>query len=197
MASEVAAMATAAVQRAAKEMHGIVVSAGKMDKTVKVKLGGQRWEQRVQKYFKAPRYHLVHDPRNSVRQGDVVAISPSWRESQHVRHVVKHIIAPYGEPIEERPPVPTLEERVAERAAKRARKDERRDLIKLGQRTERAIEKAQKHLRHIQRSLGPQYASLRAAAANAAGQSTTTTSTSTTKGTTKAPNTATSLDDVD
>ncbi|KAI0424321.1 hypothetical protein F5Y09DRAFT_145616 [Xylaria sp. FL1042] len=124
MASEIAA----GLRRATKEMHGIVVSAGLMDKTVKVQLGGQRWEQRVHKWFKAPRFKLVHDPANSLRQGDVVAITPSWRESQHVRHVVKHIIAPYGPGIEERPPVPTMEERAAERIAKRTAKDERRAL---------------------------------------------------------------------
>lgn len=49
MASEVAAAAANAVRRTAKEMHGIVVSAGLMDKTVKVRLGGLRWEPRVQK----------------------------------------------------------------------------------------------------------------------------------------------------
>ncbi|KAK5625540.1 hypothetical protein RRF57_001256 [Xylaria bambusicola] len=113
---------------AAKEMHGIVVSAGLMNKTVKVRLGGQRWEQRVHKWFKAPRYKLVHDPANSLRQGDVVAITPSWRESQHVRHVVKHIIAPYGVGIDERPPIPSMEERAAERMAKRDAKDKRRML---------------------------------------------------------------------
>ncbi|KAK7752118.1 hypothetical protein SLS62_005861 [Diatrype stigma] len=121
-----AAAANTTVQRVAKEFHGIVVSAGKMDKTVKVKYGGMRYEPKVQKYFKQPRYALAHDPRNSTRQGDVVAIAQSWRESQHVRHVVRHIIAPYGPPISERPPVPTLEERVAERAARREAKDERR-----------------------------------------------------------------------
>ncbi|KAI0453970.1 hypothetical protein F5B21DRAFT_504856 [Xylaria acuta] len=126
MASEIAA----GMRRAAKEMHGIVVSAGLMDKTVKVRLGGQRWEQRVHKWFKEPRYKLVHDPRNSLRQGDVVAITPSWREAQHVRHVVKHIIAPYGGVgIDERPPVPTIEERAAERITKREAKDERRALL--------------------------------------------------------------------
>lgn len=45
MASEIAA----GMRRAAREMHGIVVSAGFMDKTVKVRLGGQRWEPRVHK----------------------------------------------------------------------------------------------------------------------------------------------------
>ncbi|KAI0399104.1 hypothetical protein F4802DRAFT_590986 [Xylaria palmicola] len=119
MATEIAA----GLRIAAKEMHGIVVSAGLMDKTVKVRLGGQRWEQRVHKWFKQPRYKLVHDPRNSLRQGDVVAITTSWRESQHVRHVVKHIIAPYGPAIDERPPIPTMGERAAERAARRQAKD--------------------------------------------------------------------------
>ncbi|KAI0969111.1 hypothetical protein F4678DRAFT_440997 [Xylaria arbuscula] len=126
MASEVAS----GLRRATKELHGIVVSAGLMDKTVKVRLGGQRWEQRVHKWFKAPRYKLVHDPANSLRQGDAIAITPSWRESQHVRHVVKHIIAPYGSGIEERPPVPSIEERAEQRIAQRAAKDERRALYR-------------------------------------------------------------------
>jgi hypothetical protein len=37
------------IRRAGKELHGIVVSAGLMDKTVRVRLGGQRWEKRVHK----------------------------------------------------------------------------------------------------------------------------------------------------
>ncbi|KAI0880995.1 nucleic acid-binding protein [Annulohypoxylon maeteangense] len=130
MATEVAAAAANTTRHLAKEMLGVVVSAGLMDKTVKVKLGGFRWEPRVQKYFKEPRFKLVHDPRNSVRQGDIVAITPTWRVSQHVRHVVKHIIAPYGDPIDERPPIPSLEDRIAEAAAKRAAKDERRAFLK-------------------------------------------------------------------
>lgn len=116
--------------QAPKEFHGIVVSAGLMDKTVKVKLGGQRWEKRISKHFKQPRYALVHDPRNSVRQGDIISIQQSWRESQHVKHVVKHILAPYGESIESRPAVPTLEELIEEKIAKRAAKNERRTLRK-------------------------------------------------------------------
>ena len=39
-----------------KEFHGVVVSAGLMDKTVKVKLGGQRWEKRVSKVSACFRY---------------------------------------------------------------------------------------------------------------------------------------------
>lgn len=51
---------------------------------------------------------------------------PGWPTSQHKRHVVKEIIAPYGTPIEERPKIPVLEELIAEREAKKAAKDVRR-----------------------------------------------------------------------
>lgn len=43
---------------------------------------------------------------------------------------MKSIIAPFGEPIENRPPVPTEEERIAERQAKLDGKRERRRLKK-------------------------------------------------------------------
>lgn len=56
----------------------------------------------------------------------MVAIAPGWRSSTTKRHVVKHIIAPAGIPIEDRPPVPTLEERVEAYETKKAAKDERR-----------------------------------------------------------------------
>ncbi|KAI1117801.1 hypothetical protein F5Y14DRAFT_324013 [Nemania sp. NC0429] len=138
MASEIAA---AGVRRAARELHGIVVSAGLMDKTVKVRLGGQRWEQRVHKWFKEPRHKLVHDPANSLRQGDVVAITSSIRFSQHVRHVVKHIIAPYGEAIDARPPIPTLAELVAARAARLESKQLRKALDRRVGDAARATEK--------------------------------------------------------
>lgn len=39
---------------------------------------------------------------------------------------MKHIIAPYGSTIAERPPVPTLGELIAEYEGKKAEKDERR-----------------------------------------------------------------------
>jgi len=60
----------------------------------------------------------VHDPNNSLRTGDVVAITPGWRTSKSKRHVVKHIIAPAQVPIEERNPVPTEEERWADALAR-------------------------------------------------------------------------------
>ena len=68
----------------------------------------------------------MHDPNSSLRAGDVVSIVPGWPTSRHKRHAVKHIIAPFGSEIEERPPIPTREERIAEREAKKNAKDERR-----------------------------------------------------------------------
>lgn len=65
----------------------------------------------------------------------MVAIKPGWRTSRTKRHVVKHIIAPAGTPIEERPPVPTEEERIAEYEAKKKAKDERRAARKEAQNT--------------------------------------------------------------
>ncbi|KAK7976424.1 glutaminase [Apiospora arundinis] len=106
---------------------GVVVSAGLMDKTVKIKLWGQKWEKHVSKSFKYPHYHLVHDPSNSVRKGDVISIAAGWRASSQKKHVVKHIIAPYGTPIDARPPVPTEEELKAAYVAERVAKIERRE----------------------------------------------------------------------
>ncbi|KAK3375967.1 hypothetical protein B0T24DRAFT_523513 [Lasiosphaeria ovina] len=122
--------AITAATKSFRELHGVVVSAGLMDRTVKVTVGGQKWNNFLKKFFKAPQTHLVHDPNNSLRTGDVVAITPGWRTSKNKRHVVKHIIAPAGVPIEERPAVPTEQDRWASEAAWREAKDKRRALRK-------------------------------------------------------------------
>lgn len=151
-----------AARRVTHELHGVVVSAGLMDKTVKVRVGGQKWNKTVNKastslladifeslansqmqWFAEPKQYLVHDPNSSVRTGDVVSIVPGWPTSRHKRHVVKHIIAPYGTPIEARPPVPSLEERIAERESKKALKDERRAARRQQQEEEKRQEKQQ------------------------------------------------------
>lgn len=77
--------------------------------------------------FTTPKTHLVHDPNSSLRTGDVVSIVPGWPTSQHKRHVVKEIIAPFGTPIEDRPQVPTEDERIAQRDQQKAEKDARRN----------------------------------------------------------------------
>ncbi|KAK4185276.1 hypothetical protein QBC35DRAFT_504010 [Podospora australis] len=154
-------MASTAVQAVSKtavktfrELHGVVVTAGLMDKTVKVRVGGQKWNKFLKKHFDDPKTHLVHDPANSLREGDVVAISPGWRESRSKRHVVKHIIAPgKGIPISDRPPIPPIEELIAEKDSKRAAKVERRELKAENKRVEAALGAAQRVTTTMQKEL--------------------------------------------
>ncbi|KAK2747815.1 ribosomal protein s17 [Colletotrichum kahawae] len=109
-----------------RELHGVVVTAGRMSKTVKVRVGGQQWNRKVQKMFTKPKQYLVHDPNTSLRQGDIVSIVPGWRTTPQKRHVVKSIIAPHGTPIEDRPSIPTIEELLAARTQRKEAKDARR-----------------------------------------------------------------------
>ncbi|KAK3301476.1 uncharacterized protein B0H64DRAFT_383731 [Chaetomium fimeti] len=157
--------ATSAAKTAARtfrELHGVVITAGLMDKTVKVRVGGLKWNNFLKKFFKDPKTHLVHDPNNSLRLGDVVAITPGWRVSKDKRHVVKHIIAPgSGVPIQARAPIPTEAERIAEREAQRAVKDERRSINKMAERvqnqmgvTELLLRKAKKEFALRARLMG-------------------------------------------
>ncbi|KAH0393546.1 nucleic acid-binding protein, partial [Aureobasidium melanogenum] len=122
---------------------GVVVSAGKMDRTVKVRLPSQKWNNYLRKHFKDHSDHLVHDPNSSLNIGDVVALRP-FRAAKHVRHVVSEILVPFGTPIAERPPVPSEEESQAAYIAKRQSKLERRSLRRAAaQGSESAIEKLQ------------------------------------------------------
>lgn len=70
-------------------------------------------------------------------------IAPGWRYSKHVHHVVTSIIAPFGTPVEERPPVPTEEERLEERRrkyeAKKVRREERALADGTGERVDKEI----------------------------------------------------------
>lgn len=105
-------------------------------------------------FFDDPKTHLVHDPNNSLRLGDVVAITPGWRVSKSKRHVVKHIIAPgSGVPIEVRPPIPTEEERYAELEADRLAKLERRGINKLAERAEKQVGLAELILRKARKEV--------------------------------------------
>ncbi|KAK5168961.1 uncharacterized protein LTR77_006270 [Saxophila tyrrhenica] len=110
-----------------KRLVGVVVSSGKMDKTVKVRLPKQRWNKRIHKYFATHESHLVHDPNNSLRTGDVVQLH-RLRVSTIVHHVVASILSPFGSPISERPPVPTADDRLAMYKKKRFAKLHRRGL---------------------------------------------------------------------
>ncbi|KAF2724205.1 nucleic acid-binding protein [Polychaeton citri CBS 116435] len=110
-----------------KEIVGVVVSAGKMDRTVKVRVPTRRWEPKIGKYYASHSSHLVHDPNNSLAAGDVIRMH-RLRASKTVEHVVASIITPFGTPIEERNPIPTPEDRLADYKEKRFRKLLRRKL---------------------------------------------------------------------
>ncbi|OQO11390.1 hypothetical protein B0A48_05646 [Cryoendolithus antarcticus] len=110
-----------------KKILGVVVRTGRMDKTVTVRIPGQRWDGRIKKHFSAPTQHLVHDPASSLLPGDVISLH-RLRVSSTVHHVVAEIITPFGKPISERPPIPTPEERFAAYKTARLAKLERRKL---------------------------------------------------------------------
>ncbi|QIW95984.1 hypothetical protein AMS68_001502 [Peltaster fructicola] len=109
----------------AREIKGVVVSAGKMDRTVKVRIPEQRWEPRIHKYYASHTDHLVHDPNNSLVEGDIVILH-RLSVAKTVRHVIGEVAVPYGKPLAERPPIPTPEERLAEYKKQRLAKFARR-----------------------------------------------------------------------
>jgi small subunit ribosomal protein S17 len=76
-------------------------------------------------HFPSPTTHLVADPNNSLVEGDIVRIASGWRTSKHIRHVVTAIVAPFGAPVEDRPPILTEDERMEIRVEERLLKDVR------------------------------------------------------------------------
>lgn len=57
-----------------KRLRGVVVSAGKMAKTVQVKVSREIWHSRVGKRVRRSRTYLVHDDAGNARVGDAVEI---------------------------------------------------------------------------------------------------------------------------
>lgn len=57
-----------------KELIGTVVSSGKMNKTVKVKVETLIKHPKYKKYIRRTKNYLVHDPENAAREGDTVLI---------------------------------------------------------------------------------------------------------------------------
>jgi small subunit ribosomal protein S17 len=104
---------------------GVVVSAGKMTGAVKVRVAEQEWNKKFRKHFPAPKNYLVRDPNASLVPGDVVRITSGHRTSKAIHHVVTAIIAPFGEPVENRLPVLTTEQLDAQRVKERLLKDVR------------------------------------------------------------------------
>ncbi|KAL4763061.1 uncharacterized protein BDW70DRAFT_132873 [Aspergillus foveolatus] len=109
---------------------GTVVSVGRMDRCVRVEHRHTIWDDYLRKSYPKVTTFMVSDPQNSLREGDVIEFSSGYPKSRRVHHVVERIIAPFGEAIEDRPPVLSRAERDAirlkKRMAKAARREQRR-----------------------------------------------------------------------
>jgi ribosomal protein S17 len=90
---------------------GTVISAGLMDRTVRVRHKHTTYNKHLRKLYPAKTTFMVSDPRNSLREGDVIEFSSGWRASKNVRHVVERIVAPFGIGVDERPAVMSRKER--------------------------------------------------------------------------------------
>lgn len=69
----------------------------------------------------------MHDPNKSLIVGDVIQLH-RLKVSKQIEHVVGAIVAPFGKPIDQRPPVPTPDERLASYMEHRLAKLKRREL---------------------------------------------------------------------
>ena len=112
---------------------GTVESVGRMHRTVSVTHRHNIWDKHLRKYYPKETRYLVSDPRNSLREGDVIEFSSGAPKSRLVHHVVERIITPFAVPIEERPPVMSRAERQQERERRWAEKYVRRESRRLGE----------------------------------------------------------------
>ena len=129
MATKAVAKATNAAplvqQYITSQKVGVVVTAGKMSRAVKVRVAGQEWNKMFRKHFPSHKHYTVSAPNNSLVEGDVVRITSGHRTSSTIRHVVTAIVAPFGQPVEDRPRVLNAEELDKLRTQERLLKDVR------------------------------------------------------------------------
>lgn len=83
-----------------------------------------RLAKATQNYFR-PQHFLVHDPTQSLYEGDIITIAQQ-PHSRRCSHVVDTIVAPFSKPLDERPPILSAEQRALIREEKRKPKVERR-----------------------------------------------------------------------
>jgi small subunit ribosomal protein S17 len=75
-----------------KELEGVVISAGKMDKTVKVLVEKITMHPLYKKHIKKRKKYLVHDPENRCKEGDIVLIREGRPFSKLKRFYVVKIL---------------------------------------------------------------------------------------------------------
>jgi small subunit ribosomal protein S17 len=125
MATKIKTAAPLVQQYISSQKVGVVVSAGKMSRAVKVRVAEQEWNKQFRKHFPSPKHYIVSDPNSSLVEGDVVRITSGHRASATIRHVVTSIVAPFGEPVENRPPVLSEQQLDELRTKERLMKDVR------------------------------------------------------------------------
>lgn len=99
-----------------RTLTGRVLTTTTMAKTVKVRItspANTTFHPVLRKMVGLrPKTLLVHDPRQSCVEGDVVHVQGGFRVSKAVKHVVTRIVAPFGGvAVEDRQPVLTDEDR--------------------------------------------------------------------------------------
>ncbi|EEH48822.1 uncharacterized protein PADG_04901 [Paracoccidioides brasiliensis Pb18] len=119
---------------------GTVVAAGRMDKTVRVLHKHSTYHKKLHKNFPDRTIYLVHDPCNSLREGDVIEFSSGWRTSKNVRHVVERIVAPFAIPVDQRPRVLSYEEREMMKAEKKRKQGKERRVGRIKRLVEMRLE---------------------------------------------------------
>ncbi|KAG8529320.1 uncharacterized protein KY384_005956 [Bacidia gigantensis] len=127
-----------------KQLCGVVISSGKMMRAIKVRTSKQVYNSFLKKHFVNYDNHLVSDPTEATRTGDVVRITTEGQVSRHIRHVVTEIVAPWGSEIHERPAVLSGQQRKAVKDEKYRAKLERRGKVAQLERWEREREKTGK-----------------------------------------------------
>ncbi len=75
-----------------RELEGVVISAGKMDKTVKVLVERITMHPLYKKHIKKRKKYLVHDPENRCKEGDIVLIREGRPFSKLKRFYVVKIL---------------------------------------------------------------------------------------------------------
>ncbi|EEH34002.2 hypothetical protein PAAG_05051 [Paracoccidioides lutzii Pb01] len=119
---------------------GTVVAAGRMDKTVRVLHKHPTYHKKLHKNFPDSTIYLVHDPCNSLREGDVIEFSSGWRTSKNVRHVVERIVTPFAIPVDQRPRVLSYEEREMIKAEKEKKQGKKRRVGRIKRLVEMRLE---------------------------------------------------------
>lgn len=79
-----------------REFVGIVLSAGKADKTIKVKVETLAMHPKYKKYIKRSKNYLVHDPENRAKIGDKVLIREGRPFSKLKRFYLVDVLSKKG-----------------------------------------------------------------------------------------------------